>query len=380
MGETMSDAPPIEPDHPDLVVATRDGERLRESLTAWLTDRLPEGADPGVPEIGSTSANGMSSETVLFEARWTDTGGRMHRDELVARIAPDEANEPVFPDYELGHQFELMTMVADLTDVPVPRTRWIESDPTVIGSPFFVMDRVDGLVPPDVMPYTFGDNWLFDAAPDQQRRMQDSTVGVLAALHGIDRPEARFAFLASGTSDGSALRRHVDHCRAWYDFAAARSMRSTMVEAGFRWLDDHWPADEGATVLSWGDARIGNVMYRDFEPVAVLDWEMAGLGPRELDLGWLIFAHRVFESLAQSFDLPGMAYFLRADDVAGTYEAISGHTPRDLDFYLMYAAVQWGIVFMRTGARQAHFGEIEMPADVDDLLHHRSLFAQLLAT
>ena len=58
---------------------------------------------------------------------------------------------------------------------------------------------------------------------------------------------------------------------------------------------EHWPADEGPTVLSWGDSRIGNVMYRDFEPVAVLDWEMAGLGPREVDVGWFIYAHRVFE-------------------------------------------------------------------------------------
>ena len=44
------------------------------------------------------------------------------------------------------------------------------------------------------------------------------------------------------------------------------------------------PSDEGEAVLSWGDSRIGNMMFDGFDPVAVLDWEMAGVGPRELDV------------------------------------------------------------------------------------------------
>ena len=48
----------------------------------------------------------------------------------------------------------------------------------------------------------------------------------------------------------------------------------------------------------WGDSRVGNVLYQDFRPVAVLDWEMATLGPREMDVAWIIFAHMVFQELA----------------------------------------------------------------------------------
>jgi aminoglycoside phosphotransferase (APT) family kinase protein len=321
----------------------------------------------------------MSSETLLLSATWVAPDGEAVHEDLVARIAPDEANEPVFPEYELGHQFDILRQVSELTDVPVPPVRWLEDDRGVIGSPFFLMTRVDGLVPPDVMPYTFGDNWLFDATPEQQRRLQDTSVGVLAKLHGIDEPERRFPYLVRPPQDASALRQHVAHTRAWYEFARSRCMPSTVVEAAFAWLDDHWPADEGPAVLSWGDARIGNVMYRDFEPVAVLDWEMAGLGPRELDLGWMVFAHLVFEHIAHTFELPGMPHFLRMEDVAATYESLSGYTPRDLDFYLVYAALQWGIVFMRTGTRQAHFGEIEMPDDVDELMHHRDLLRELIS-
>jgi aminoglycoside phosphotransferase (APT) family kinase protein len=69
--------------------------------------------------------------------------------------------------------------------------------------------------------------------------------------------------------------------------------------------------------------------------------------------------------------LPGMPEFLRPDDVIDLYESASGEQIRDLAFYGTYAAIQWGIVFLRTGRRQAHFGEITMPENPDELMHHR---------
>jgi aminoglycoside phosphotransferase (APT) family kinase protein len=93
----------------------------------------------------------------------------------------------------------------------------------------------------------------------------------------------------------------------------------------------------------------------------------------------LVYGHRIFEDIAASLELPGMPHFLRRDDVAATYESLTGHTPRDLDFYGTYAALQYGIVFLRTGHRQVHFGEIEMPADVDDLIMNREPLERMLA-
>jgi aminoglycoside phosphotransferase (APT) family kinase protein len=317
----------------------------------------------------------------LFDAAWHDDG-KEHHERLVARIAPDRGDVPVFATYDLERQFRLIRLVGDLTAVPVPRTFWSEADPAAIGAPFFVMARVDGVVPPDVLPYNFGDNWLHDATPTQQRTLQDSTVGVLADLHSIDDPAERFGFLAfeEGSASGdSALRRHVAHTRAWYEYVAADGGRSELVERAFAWLDDHWPSAEGDAVVSWGDSRIGNVLYRDFEPVGVLDWEMAGLGPRELDVAWLVNAHRTFEDIAASMELPGMPHFLRWDDVASTYERRTGHELRDLAFYGTYAAVQWSIVFLRTGRRQVHFGERQQPGDVDELIMNRPAVEQMLA-
>jgi aminoglycoside phosphotransferase (APT) family kinase protein len=143
-------------------------------------------------------------------------------------------------------------------------------------------------------------------------------------------------------------------------------------------LEDHWPRHESATVFNWGDSRIGNVMYRGFQPVAVLDWEMAGLGPPETDLAWLVYAHRVFEDMAAQYGFAGMPGFLRAEDVAGTYEELSGHTPRDLEWFEVYSALQFAIVFLRTGQRSVHFGEREAPVNADELIMNATTLRSLI--
>lgn len=354
----------------DLQRTSRSPEVLRERLETWLRGHRP---DAVIIDLQGTSATGMSSDTLLFGASWTENGTRTER-QLVARLAPDPTDVPVFPSYDLTRQFRLIRAVGEQTTVPVPATFWNEPSAEPLGAPFFVMARVDGVVPPDVLPYNFGDNWLFSAAPEQQRALQNATVDLLAELHDMPLP----AFLATDPDGASALRRHVAHTRAWYEYCATDVGPSALIEQGFAWLDANWP-DESPAVVCWGDARIGNVIYRDFAPVAVLDWEMAGVGPRELDVAWLVHAHRSFEDLAKLMGLPGMPDFLRREDVVARYRAASGYEPRDLDFFEVYAAVQWAIVFLRTGTRQVRFGEREMPADPDELLYNREPLQRMLA-
>jgi len=362
----------------EMARSSRDHSDVRDRLERWLAGRLPEGAEPRITGLEATSATGMSNETLLLSACWQERG-EPRQERLVARLAPDQRDVPVFPSYDLERQFEVIRLVGELSDVPVPRVWWSEPNPGPIGTPFFLMGHVDGRVPPDVMPYTFGDNWLHDADETDQRCLQDATVSVLARLHAVDGAEERFAFLRPDAPGDTPLRRRVATARAWYDFAAADGFASPLVEQGFAWLDAHWPATEGETVLSWGDARIGNVLYDGFTPAAVLDWEMATLGPRELDLGWLIYAHCIFNDIAGAFGLPGMPGFMRAEDVAAGYEALTGHRLGDLAFYGTLAALQYGIVFLRTGARSVHFGELEPPDQVDDLLHNREGLERMLA-
>jgi aminoglycoside phosphotransferase (APT) family kinase protein len=95
------------------------------------------------------------------------------------------------------------------------------------------------------------------------------------------------------------------------------------------------------------------MMFRDFEPVAVLDWEMAAVGPREMDLAWMVFLHRFLDDLAVQAGLPGHAHFMRLADVAATYESYTGHTPKDLEFYTIYASLRHAIVMSRVARRRS---------------------------
>ena len=228
----------------------------------------------------------------------------------------------MFPSYRMDHQFDVIRLVGEMTDVPVPRVRWLEPTGAVLGTQFFLMDYVYGVVPPDVMPYTFGGNWFADSPAESQRALQDNTVDVLAKLHAIPDAETTFGFLA----DGRRAERTAAQPQLAEVVVPVRRSRYRPVparRAGTRWLEANWPEDVAATqpVLVWGDSRVGNVLYEDFKPVAVLDWEMATLGPREMDAAWMVFAHMVFQELAGLAGMPGLPDFMREDDVKATYAA-----------------------------------------------------------
>ncbi|MBO0677548.1 phosphotransferase family protein [Mycolicibacterium sp. S2-37] len=369
----MPQEPAVE-DVSRLQRASRDITTLPGIMSDWLAGRLPGDTAPEVLVESGIDANGMSSETIVLTVR--HSGGE---DRFVARIAPSSHDVPVFSEYRLDHQFEVIRLVGELTDVPVPAVRWLEPSGDVLGTPFFLMDHVDGMVPPDVMPYTFGGNWLYDAPAEQQRALQDNTVDVLAKLHSISAPTDTFGFLDNG-SDDNALRRNLNWLKAWYEFAVPDIGRSTLVEEALSWLDAHWPAEVAAAdpVLAWGDARVGNVLYRDFRPVAVLDWEMATLGPREMDAAWMIFAHMVFQELTGLAGLAGMPQFMREEDVRAAYAERTGVQLGDLRWFYVYSAVIWACVFMRTSARRVRFGEIEQPTDVESLFYHGTLLRRLI--
>jgi aminoglycoside phosphotransferase (APT) family kinase protein len=355
--------------------SSRDLGELAGRLRDWLAGRLPEGAEPGISELASPSASGMSSETLLFDASWSEAGQR-RSGAFVARLRPDPEDVPIFPVYDLDAQFRVMRLVGECSDVPVPLGRWLELDERHLGTPFLVMDRVSGRVPPDVMPYPMG-SWLSDAKPADQRKLQDATVATLASLHAIDVGAVDASFLDLDVPGKTPLRRHLESQRRYY--AWVRGERHfPVLERAFEWLEAHWPDDEGETVISWGDSRIGNVLYDGFEPVAVLDWEMAGLAPRELDLGWLIFMHRFFQDISVQLGHPGMPDFLRREDVAATYQARAGVAPRHLPFYEVYAALRHGIVMARIQARRVHFGEAEWPDDADEAIPHRAALGRML--
>jgi aminoglycoside phosphotransferase (APT) family kinase protein len=360
--------------------SSRDVTKLPSVLSQWLSTVIPGGVRPDVTVESGVESNGMSSETIILTGRWDEDGHPVEQ-RWVARVAPTAEDVPVFPTYRMDHQFEVLRLVAELSDVPVPRVRWIDDKGEVLGTPFFLMDHVSGIVPPDVMPYTFGGNWFADAPGERRRELQDSTVEVLAKLHSIPDAEGTFGFLSEIDPPGDTpLRRHFGWLKDWYEFAVPDIGRAPLVERALAWLEENFPTDVAASqsVLAWGDSRIGNVLYEDFRPVAVLDWEMATVGPRELDVSWIIFAHMVFQELAGLAGLPGLPDVMREEDVRQTYEQLTGAQLGDLNWFYVYSGVIWCCVFMRTSARRVRFGEIEKPDDVESLFYHGGLLKRLI--
>jgi aminoglycoside phosphotransferase (APT) family kinase protein len=335
----MSETPPEK-----LQKSSRDLGALRDRLVQWLSVRLGEGSDVVVSDVSTPSTTGMSSETLLFDARWRE-GATRRSGSFVARVAPDPGDVPVFPKYDLELQYRVLRLVGEHSDVPVPRVRWLELDEAPLGAPFFVMDRVEGRV--------------------------------LASLHSIDVNALDTAFLELDVPGATALRRHVEGQRRYYDWVRGER-RFPLLERTFDWLQANWPAGEGRTVISWGDSRIGNILYDGFTPVAVLDWEMASLGPPGIDLGWCIFLHDFFEDITHRMGMPGMPHFMRREDVAAAYEQSSGRPLSDLRFFEVYAALRHGIVMTRVHARRVHFEGAEWPEDLDAAIMHRELLEQML--
>lgn len=359
-----------------ITTSTRDPEELGRRIGRWLAGVLPPGAEPSVSEVITPEGNGMSSETILFTARWHDEGTQVER-RCVARIEPELDKIPVFPTYDLAMQFDVMSLVAEATSVPVPETLWYEADGTIVGAPFFVMGRVDGEVPRDVLPYTFGDNWVDAATPEQRATLQDSAVRALAGIHAVTPDTHDLSSLQLDHPGDTALERHLASWEAYHEWVVG-DRRSPLLDECFAWLRANLPTETAPDALSWGDARIGNMLFAGFEVAAVLDWEMAGVAPPEVDLGWMAYLHLFFQDIATDLGLPGLPDFMRAADLTATYELVSGRRVGDLRWHIAYAAMRHGVIMRRVTERAVLFGEAVEPPDLDAMIIHRATLQGML--
>src|SRR5258708_8581980 len=104
----------------DMKRSSRDLEAVRAALLPTVAAHLPEGTNHAVGALQGTSATGMSSETLLFDVTWNQAG-ETRSQALVARVAPDLADVPVFPNYDLPGQFRTIATLAAHSDVPLPK-------------------------------------------------------------------------------------------------------------------------------------------------------------------------------------------------------------------------------------------------------------------
>jgi aminoglycoside phosphotransferase (APT) family kinase protein len=158
-----------------------DPVRAASSLATALRRRMAA-TDVDVHDVRIPPASGMSNETLLFDATWSDAGVHYER-ELVARVAP--AGPAVYMRYDLALEAHVLRALFANTSIPVPKVLFFEDDPPLLGAPFIVMERVAGQVPADDPPFAAA-GWVLDLPPSQRRRMAEESARRLAELHAID--------------------------------------------------------------------------------------------------------------------------------------------------------------------------------------------------
>ncbi|SEF93582.1 Predicted kinase, aminoglycoside phosphotransferase (APT) family [Thermomonospora echinospora] len=338
----------------------RDPDTTRRLLAGWLARRLP-GAR--VLHLETPRTTGFSSETLMFEM---ECDGR--RESLVARVAP--LAYQIFPEPRFAEQYRLMRILDERTDIPVPAIRWYEPSTEPLGAPFFVMARVDGDVPTDMPPYHM-DGWVTQAPPRERSAMWWSALEILARLHRLDVAELGLEFLDQPHWGPTGVRQRLgyyEHYLGW----AYQGPQEVALRA-LRWLKANIPEEPDPPVVLWGDARIGNVIYRAGVPQAVLDWETAMLGAPEEDLAWYLFLDRHH---CEGVGVPRLEGFPSPEETVARYAELLGRPLRDMTYYEVLSGFKFAVIMARIGQAMLDFGWITP----DDPFPHDNTSTRLLDT
>lgn len=322
-----------------MPISARDDATLKRGLETWIT-ALGWGGDPQprVTSLRRPSA-GWSNETVLVRVAWPG-----HTDEVVLRLP---APVPSFPVYDLAAQAMVHQSLAE-SGIPAPATIGLELDPRWLGAPFLVMALAPGRA---VLEAPSLDPWVMDAAEHEQRGIQEAFIALLASVHRLDwRGSGLETTLRGADGDVSAeVRRWIDYI----DWAAEGHPTPTLLELG-QWCLSTVPGCGPAEVtLCWGDARLGNVLYDDERRVtAALDWELASLGPPEMDLGWYLALDELTTKVVGR-TVPG---FLPRESIVERYEHQLGRRVRHLRWHEIFALVRSAAISDRQARIAATLG------------------------
>jgi aminoglycoside phosphotransferase (APT) family kinase protein len=308
--------------------SARSLNEVRRALASWLAPRVEARGTVDIAHVATPGGTGVANETLLFEASWSTGAGERSKG-FVARVANDR---PLYLEADIEVHARIYETLAGVPGVPVPRVIGYEADESLLGAPFFVMERIAGEVPGD-QPHWTTAGFVHDASPDRRRAMWEEAVGVLAALHRVD--VSRFAFLAPDDS-ASGLADHLAYWRRSLDHGSDGSPVDGL-EAGHEWLVAHFP-DPAPTGFSWGDSRFANIMFRDDRVVAVFDWDTASLAGAEADLAWWRF-----------MDGPAadaLAGIGSRDELVLRWEEHTGRQVRHLEWYDVFTSYRLGVVML----------------------------------
>jgi aminoglycoside phosphotransferase (APT) family kinase protein len=239
------------------------------ALAAYLRETLGPAAELSVEYHQA----GHSNETLFLD--WGDR-------ELVLRRPP--AGEHASAAHEVLREHRAMSALAE-TDVPLPAMVAACEDDSIIGSEFYLMERLEGDVIRDAEPDRF-------ATPERRRELADRFLETLAAIHTLDPAAVGLDDL--GHPEGYT-ERQVERWTAQLEWAMEVTAEDRPVPdllAVADWLESNVPAEPTHTLVH-GDYKLDNVMFAPGLPpeiVGVFDWEMCTRGDPLMDLGWLLAA------------------------------------------------------------------------------------------
>jgi len=246
---------------------------------------------------------------------------------------------PVAPTaHDMGREFRVLNALWPVFP-PAPRPYLVCDDASVIGAPFYVMERRRGIVvrreePPE---------WKGD--PGIRRRVSEAMVDVMAALHAVDYYACGLGSL--GKPEGFVARQVKGWSERW---ERAKDREVPAITELARWLAERIPPAAGAALVH-GDLKLDNVMLDPEDPgrvVAVLDWEMCTLGDPLVDLGLLLcywaeegdpYARK--ESVGQITAQPG--WYTR-EEIVRRYAEKTGRDVSRIAFYEIFALYKIAVV------------------------------------
>ena len=247
--------------HADASANARPPLLVLEPLAEFLDEH---GLGAGELEVSSIG-EGHSNMTYLIERSGS---------EMVLRRPP---RPPLPPSaHDVLREARLLRALAD-TPARVPEVLAVCEDPATIGSPFYVMERVEGEVIVDAVPTALD-------TPEQRRRISEQLIDALVEVHAVDW---RAAGLEGFGKPTGYLERQMRRFSGLWELNMTREVAA--MERVERWLGEHMPESGPGTIVH-GDYRLGNTMYASQAPaelVAVLDWEMTTIGDPLADLGYL---------------------------------------------------------------------------------------------
>lgn len=315
-------------------------DEIRRLLEPWLADQIGDAANLEITNVVVPQSSGFSNETFLFDAGWMSRSGAEEA-ELVLRSQP--MTHVVFPEPDvIEQQYLTMKLLGEHTDVLVPTTRWAESDPTLLGQPFFVMDRVAGRAPSDNPPYT-AEGFVVEMTPAERSRWHREALTAMGKVHRVDWEAVGFHHLDRrhhGVLGPEQRQGYLAYFLEW----ATGGEPHPVAHRAWDWLVTNWPDDGEHIELCWGDARPGNQLFRGTEVVAVLDWEMVSLGNSESDLGWWLFAQRYH---TDGNGLPPLEGMLTPTETVALWESQIGRKADNLEFYEILAGFQFTLAMIR---------------------------------